>query len=141
MNHKNEADILKEHGELTTEVTRLKGELGTVTASIAAKDAELTKLKADLAAKDGELTTLKATAAKVPTLEADLTASKAKVAELEAKDMDADKRAAATVAKAGIRGGSEKAEGKDEPKLTLSQQCLKARGVDVKPGEPVTLAY
>ncbi len=137
MNHKNEADILKEHGELTAENTRLKAELETAktaAAAVAAKDAEIAKLT-------GELETAKATAAKAPTLEADLTASKAKVAELEAKDMDADKRAAAIVAKAGIRGGSEKAEGKDEPKLTLSQQCLKARGVDVKPGEPVTLAY
>lgn len=134
MSHKNEADILKEHGELTTEVTRLKGELGTATASITAKDAELTKLKADLAAKDGELTMLKATAAKVPALET-------KVTELEAKDMDADKRAAAIIAKAGIRGDSTKQDAKDEPKLTLSQQCLKARGVDVKPEDAVTLIY
>lgn len=135
MNHKNEADILKEHGELAAEVTRLKAELETAktaAAAVAAKDAELTKLK-------GELETAKATAAKVTTLEADLTASKAKVAELEAKDMDADKRAAAAVAKAGIRGGSTEAKTENEPKLSLSEQCLKARGVEVKPGEAVTL--
>ena len=125
MNHKSEADILKEHGELTTEVSRLKGELETAKTAASSATDEVAKLK-------GELETIKATAAKVPGLEA-------KIQELEAKDMDAEKRAAAIVAKVGIRGDSTKPNAKDEPKLTISQQCLKARGVEVNPNEPVTL--
>ncbi len=119
MNHKNEADILKEHGELTAENTRLKAELETAktaAAAAAAKDAELAKLK-------GELETAKSTAAKVPTLEA-------RVTELEAKDMDADKRAAAIVAKAGIRGGSTEAKEEKKEAKTLTQLCIEAKAAE-----------